>query len=152
MKETPNDYNAVYVAQGTTTTSIGVLFSVSEKTKVHVVPVLKGFDSLGEMRAKLNYSGIDASVYEEMLGRVVVCDQYHFGGYGKYNDKLLKTMEEFFLQTRVPLDPVYTGKVINALLDRIEKGLHDGEKILFIHTGGIQGGEEIAKKEGRILF
>lgn len=152
LKETPNDYDAVYVAQGTTTTSIGVLFSAHQKTKVHVVPVLKGFDSIGEMRSMMNYSGIESSLYEDLLHQVVVCDQYHFGGYGKYTDELLDSMVEFFGQTNVPLDPVYTGKVMYALLDRIHKGLQDGQRILFIHTGGIQGGEGIAKKESRIFF
>lgn len=152
LKETPNDYDAVYVAQGTTTTSIGVLFSANEKTKVHVVPVLKGFDAMGEMRSMLNYSGIESSLYEDLLENVVVCDQYHFGGYGKYTPELLDVMEEFFHQTTIPLDPVYTGKVIYTLMDRIKKGLHDGQRILFVHTGGIQGGIDIAKKESRTFF
>lgn len=152
LKETPNDYDAVYVAQGTTTTSIGVLFSADQRTKVHVVPALKGFDSIGEMRSMLNYSGIESSLYEDLLHRVVVCDQYHFGGYGKYTDELLDAMEHFFLQTNVPLDPIYTGKVMYAIMDRIKGGHHDGQRLLFVHTGGIQGGEGIAKKESRTFF
>jgi 1-aminocyclopropane-1-carboxylate deaminase len=152
MKETPNDYDAVYVAQGTTTTSIGVVFSAAETTKVHVVPVLKGFDSVGEMSSMLNYSGIETSLYEDLLENVVVCDEYHFGGYGKYTDELLDSMEQFFAQTGIPFDPIYTGKALFALLDRIEKGYHDGQRILFVHTGGIQGGVGIAQKESRTFF
>ncbi len=152
LNETPNDFDSVYVAQGTTTTSIGILFSVAQKTSLHVVPVLKGYDSIGEMRALLNYSGIEPSLYEELLEKVLVCDEYHFGGYGKYSVELLDAMEEFFRQTTIPLDPIYTGKALYALMDRIRKGHHDGQRILFIHTGGIQGGESIAQKESRPFF
>ena len=149
LLETPNDYNYIFVAQGTTTTSAGILMAIPEKTKMNVVPVLKGFDAMAEMKNLFNHSGIETSFAIELLNRVEVLTDYHFGGYGKYTLELLDFMETFYEQTTIPLDPVYTGKTMYALFDWIEKFNISNCSILFIHTGGIQGGKMIAKKEGR---
>ena len=40
----------------------------------------------------------------------------------------------------MPLDPIYTGKMVYGVLDLIKKGYFPKEaKILMIHTGGLQG-------------
>ena len=40
----------------------------------------------------------------------------------------------------IPLDPVYTGKLLFGLFDLIKKGYFRPQtKILAIHTGGLQG-------------
>ena len=65
---------------------------------------------------------------------------YHFGGYGKITQELVEFINNFREQTNVPLDPIYTGKMLFGLLDMVK---HDtfarGTKILAIHTGGLQG-------------
>lgn len=142
----------VFVAQGTTTTSAGIALALPENTILHVVPVLKGFDSKQEMRNLYLRSGIEQGMAEEILEKVDVLSEYHFGGYGKYTDELLQFMEQFFTETKIPLDPIYTGKAIYALVDWILKNDVHNASVLFIHTGGIQGGKEIAKKEGRMFF
>lgn len=149
LKETPNDFDYVFVAQGTTTTSIGLALAIPENTNLMVVPVLKGFDSLGEMKSLLGYTGFEVSMIEDVLAKVIVLDEYHFGGYGKYTDELLDFMEQIYSETQLPLDPIYTGKVLYAIQDWVLKNDIKNKRILFIHTGGIQGGKTIAKKEGR---
>ena len=149
LKETPNDFDYVFVAQGTTTTSIGLALAIPENTNLMVVPVLKGFDSLGEMKSLLGYTGFEVSMIEDVLAKVIVLDEYHFGGYGKYTDELLDFMEQIYSGTQLPLDPIYTGKVLYAIQDWVLKNDIKNKRILFIHTGGIQGGNTIAKKEGR---
>lgn len=65
---------------------------------------------------------------------------YHFGGYGKINESLIRFMNTFYTQTGIPLDPVYTGKMLYGIIDMIEKGNFPNKaKILAIHTGGLQG-------------
>lgn len=152
MMETSNDFNHVFVAQGTTTTSAGIAFSLPEKSVLHVVPVLKGFDSKNEMKDLYLKSGIGDETIKELLSKVVVHDQSHFGGYGKYDNTLLDFMEETFIETGIPLDPVYTGKAFYSMINWIEENSISDQSILFIHTGGIQGGKSIAKKEGRTFF
>jgi 1-aminocyclopropane-1-carboxylate deaminase len=40
----------------------------------------------------------------------------------------------------VPLDPVYTGKMVFGVIDLIQKSYFpNNAKILLIHTGGLQG-------------
>ena len=69
-----------------------------------------------------------------------ISDAYHFGGYGKVNDELSQFLNSFYSQTSIPLDPVYTGKMVFGVLDWIEKGYFpENSKILMIHTGGLQG-------------
>lgn len=149
LKETPNDFDYVFVAQGTTTTSIGLALGIAEKTRLMVVPVLKGFDSLSEMKTLLRYTGFESSMIEDVLANVTVLDDYHFGGYGKYTDELLDFMQNKYAETQLPLDPVYTGKVLFALQDWVLKNNLKNKRILLVHTGGVQGGKMIAKKEGK---
>lgn len=69
----------------------------------------------------------------------LVCD-YHFGGYAKVNKELIHFINDFKINTGVPLDPVYTGKMMFGILDMVKNGdFKQGAKILAIHTGGLQG-------------
>ena len=65
---------------------------------------------------------------------------YHFGGYGKINSELITFINQFKERTGIPLDPIYTGKMLFGIVDLIGKGYFKKEsKILAIHTGGLQG-------------
>jgi 1-aminocyclopropane-1-carboxylate deaminase len=49
-------------------------------------------------------------------------------------------MNTFYEQYQIPLDPVYTGKMLFAIFDLIKKKQWRwGKHILAIHTGGLQG-------------
>jgi 1-aminocyclopropane-1-carboxylate deaminase len=49
-------------------------------------------------------------------------------------------MNSFFKQTGIPLDPIYTGKMVYGVIDLIAKNYFPlSSKILMIHTGGLQG-------------
>jgi len=66
--------------------------------------------------------------------------EYHFGGYGKVSDELIRFLNTFYQQTNIPLDPIYTGKMMFGILDLIQKDYFPiNSKILAIHTGGLQG-------------
>ncbi|WP_417942241.1 1-aminocyclopropane-1-carboxylate deaminase/D-cysteine desulfhydrase [Flavobacterium sp. RS13.1] len=65
---------------------------------------------------------------------------YHFGGYGKINLELIEFINAFFEENKVPLDPIYTGKMVFGVIDLIHKNYFPAHsKILLIHTGGLQG-------------
>ncbi len=152
IKEININYDIVFVSQGTTTTSCGILLSLAEKALLHVVPALKGFDSLQEMRDLLNYTLFSEDLTEELLQKVIVHSEYHFGGYGNYNKELIQFIQQFYKSFLVPLDHVYTGKTMFALFSEIEKGNLDNKTIIFIHTGGIQGTKFMEEKEGIFLY
>ena len=49
-------------------------------------------------------------------------------------------MNDFHAQHHIPLDPIYTGKMVYGVMDLIQKNyFKKGSKILLIHTGGLQG-------------
>ncbi|MDO5615846.1 MAG: pyridoxal-phosphate dependent enzyme [Cruoricaptor ignavus] len=77
----------------------------------------------------------------------------HFGGYGKISDAEIRFINEFYCEYNIPLDPIYTGKMMMALLEMIEDGFFPkGSKILAFHTGGLQGingVNQMLKKQGK---
>ena len=65
---------------------------------------------------------------------------YHFGGYAKVNMQLINFINDFRQKTGIPLDPVYTGKLLFGILDLVGKDYFPPQtKILAVHTGGLQG-------------
>jgi len=69
-------------------------------------------------------------------------DTYHFGGYAKVDSKLITFMNHFKAIYNIPLDPVYTAKMMYGIFDAIQIGRISKEaKVLAIHTGGLQGVE-----------
>ncbi|WP_299526325.1 1-aminocyclopropane-1-carboxylate deaminase/D-cysteine desulfhydrase [Winogradskyella sp.] len=67
-------------------------------------------------------------------------NDYHFGGYGKIKPELVAFINRFKKNYDVPLDPVYTGKMMYGIFDLMAKDFFPKQsKILAIHTGGLQG-------------
>lgn len=68
-----------------------------------------------------------------------LCHDYHFGGYAKVNPELIDFMNSFKRNFGIPLDPIYTAKMMYGIFDLLEKGsISKTAKILAIHTGGLQ--------------
>lgn len=121
-------FDYVCTAVGTGGTIAGIINSSTEKQQIIGFSSLKG-DFLSDV--------IRNFVQKENWN--VNCD-YHFGGYGKMTDELIGFLNAFYKQTNVPLDPVYTGKMMYGILDLIQKDYFPPKsKILAIHTGGLQG-------------
>lgn len=117
-------------ALGTGGTAAG-LISASE-ANVLVFPSLK----IKEDEAKqmilqhLSVSEIKAEIISD----------YHFGGYGKVKEELEQFIEQFEKQINIPLEQVYTGKMMFGIYDLVLKGFFKrGEVIVALHTGGLQG-------------
>lgn len=65
---------------------------------------------------------------------------FHRGGYGKFSATDAQRIITFNQQTGVIFEPVYSGKMILALLDLIEQNyFKPHERIVLLHTGGLQG-------------
>jgi 1-aminocyclopropane-1-carboxylate deaminase len=82
------------------------------------------------------------SLINEQVGcnddqRLIVYNDFHFGGYAKMPSPLLNFAEKFTKETAIPLDLVYNAKTMYGLLDLIDKKeIEKGSRILFINTGG----------------
>ncbi len=74
-------------------------------------------------------------------------DDWHFGGFGKWNDELLQFMNDFYRTNNMPLDIVYTSKMMYGLRQMITNGFFATDaRVLCIHTGGLQGNASVKDK------
>lgn len=144
MNEVEKKYDQVCVAGGTGTTMAGMMSSGFE-TKYHLFPALKGGEFLRKaIQQHLVDFGREFSTrgMGKISGRsgLLLQNDYHFGGYGKVQPELIHFMNSFFEKYQIPLDPIYTGKMMYGIFDLIEKGeIEEGTRLLAIHTGGLQG-------------
>jgi 1-aminocyclopropane-1-carboxylate deaminase len=122
------EYDFVCCSIGTGGTISGIINSILPHQKVLGFPALKG-DFLKEEIRK----------FARNENWELITD-YHFGGYGKVNPELIAFINQFYQENKIPLDPIYTGKMVFGVMDLIEKNYFpEHSKILLIHTGGIQG-------------
>lgn len=125
----PFDY--LCTAFGTGGTASG-LISAATDTKVLIFPALK-----------INSAEVlqHVEAFVELQGKKIeVVTDYHFGGYGKETDELTRFIDDFEQKMRIPLEQVYTGKMMYGLVDLIRKGyFRRGDVIVALHTGGLQG-------------
>jgi 1-aminocyclopropane-1-carboxylate deaminase len=152
LSEIDTEFDHIFLAQGTTTTSCGIAFGVSSNQKVHVVPALKGYDSLEEMKMLFAKTGIDQETVSDLMERIVVHPDAHFGGYAKFTSELIGFIRDFYRVHQIKLDPIYTGKAMFELMRQLESSEFDNAKVLFIHTGGLQGIPGVEKRLGEKLF
>ncbi len=125
------DFNFLCVPCGTGTTLAGLIEASSDDHEIFGFSALKGGDFLTRDIERLNISS--------HLNWTVLLD-YHFGGFAKYNEELLQFMENFTARHAIELEQVYTGKMFYGLYDLIRQDhFKAGQKIIAIHTGGLQG-------------
>ena len=97
--------------------------------------VLKGADFLrADIRRWLARVGSSTSDADWSLEAA-----YHGGGYARVGQDLLDFVAYFSRVQKIPLEPVYTGKLLHGLYQRISAGLYaPGSRILVLHTGGLR--------------
>ncbi|AWM14265.1 pyridoxal-phosphate dependent enzyme [Flavobacterium sp. NRK F10] len=128
LNEGDSQFDYVCTAVGTGGTISGIINSSFSNQKILGFSALKGdflSDDIRKFARKNNWELIQ---------------DYNFGGYAKVNEELISFLNELYQKTAIPLDPVYTGKMVYGIIDLIEKGYFpENAKILAIHTGGLQG-------------
>ncbi|MGM3307378.1 1-aminocyclopropane-1-carboxylate deaminase/D-cysteine desulfhydrase [Anabaena sp. WFMT] len=139
--KTAAGFDTICLACGTATTLAGIVLSLNLEQRVIGFPVLKGGDFLiGEINSLLQtylVSGLPAPV-DFLASWELVCD-YHFGGYAKVNEELMRFCQNFNKEHGILLDYVYTGKMFYGVIDLLQQGYFKPGRILLIHTGGLQG-------------
>tara|TARA_R110002126_G_scaffold181187_2_gene329970 strand:- start:65375 stop:66328 length:954 start_codon:yes stop_codon:yes gene_type:complete len=125
-------FDYICCAVGTGGTISGIINSAKKHQNVIGFPALKGDflqDEINQFVDKKNWS---------------LQNEYHFGGYAKYDEALIRFINSFKKETDILVDPIYTGKMVFGILDLVLKNhFEKGSKILAIHTGGIQGIEGV---------
>lgn len=140
-----DNINATHIATavGTATTLAGLLMRRKDQQQIIAVPVIKNMADIPERIAFLTGE-------KEITGLEILND-YHFGGYAKYNDELIDFMNAFYDEHKVPSDFVYTGKMLYGIFDMIKKDhFSKGSRIVCLHTGGLQGNNSLP--QGKLIF
>jgi len=129
LQEEDAIFDYIGVASGTGGTISGIINSIKSHQKVLGFPALKGDFLDAEIQPFIqknkNYQWIN---------------DFHFGGFAKINDELVRFINQFYKQFNIPLDPIYTAKMLYGIEKLITSDtFNKGTKILAIHTGGLQG-------------
>ena len=125
------DFDFLCLPVGTGGTMAGIVKALAGRKKILGFSVLKGAGFLNHEVKKWVGSSFD---------NWSIVEDYHFGGYAKTTDELIKFISEFEKQHQLPLDQVYTAKMMFGVFDLIKKGFFkSGSTILVLHTGGLQG-------------
>lgn len=139
ITEKDNSFDVLAICVGTGGTIAGIINASEAYQNVIGFPVLKGNFLQKEIQqfvSKTNWK---------------LQPDFHFGGYAKYDETLINFINTFYKEYKIPLDPIYTGKMMFGLFDLIKNDyFRIGTKILAIHTGGLQGidgfNERLSKK------
>lgn len=139
LPEIEDVFDVVCCAAGTGTTLAGLALTLKENQTLLGFPALKGGEFLNEEIEKLI---LESRLRPPLaINRQLITD-YHFGGYAKLKPQLLDFIQRFTERTGIPLDPIYTGKMMFGIYDMVEKGnFTAGTTVLAVHTGGLQGWE-----------
>ncbi len=128
LTETKNDFDYICVPVGTGGTIAGLVKASKEYQQVLGFSALKG-----------NFQSSEIAKYTSKTNFKII-DSYSFGGYGKIDIDLIRFINEFKEKTNIPLDPVYTGKMMYGIFDLLKKGyFKENSRIFAVHTGGLQG-------------
>jgi 1-aminocyclopropane-1-carboxylate deaminase len=119
----------------TGSTLAGVVAGLDDYCETLGIAVLKGAGFLvNAVRAGL------AGIHAGHCTRWSIDLDKHGGGYARANPELLAFVAEFARRGGIPVEPVYTGKMMHALYQSIAAGgFARGTRLLALHTGGLQG-------------
>ncbi len=126
-QETEFDYLCLPV--GTVGTMAGMISGLSADKKIIGFPALKGAQFLETEIRTYTQNENWQLMYE-----------YHFGGYAKSTKELIDFIDRFERVHNIPLDPIYTGKMMFGVFDLVKLGFFEKDsKIIVLHTGGLRG-------------
>ncbi len=122
----------ICVSVGSATTLAGILTAAKPGQKILAFPAIKNMSDI-PLRLNELAPGISQNPIEIITG-------YHFGGFAKYDPLLIHFMNNFYEETAIPLDVVYTSKMMFGIRDLIRQHYFPpGANIIALHTGGLQG-------------
>jgi 1-aminocyclopropane-1-carboxylate deaminase/D-cysteine desulfhydrase-like pyridoxal-dependent ACC family enzyme len=136
------DYTHIICAVGTGTMIAGLVRAAKKDQWVVGISVMKNNFQL-DTTVELLAGNAEAS-WE-------IHHDFHFGGFAKYDNILLKYMNDLYRRENIPTDIVYTSKLCFATNELVIKGYFPAEsRILVIHSGGLTGNASLQK--GTLIF
>ncbi|MBK9097259.1 MAG: 1-aminocyclopropane-1-carboxylate deaminase/D-cysteine desulfhydrase [bacterium] len=129
------DFDYVCCACGTGGTLAGLIKGLGGNNNALGFAVLKGASFLRK-NVECLLKNSDTAIYNNWEINL----DYHFGGYAKFDSTLINFINNFYTITKIPIEPIYTGKMLYGIYDLISNGFFKrGTRIIAIHTGGLQG-------------
>jgi len=129
------DHHGWWLAAGTGTTLAGLVIGEAGQGSRRVYGALAGPPSHGvaeEVERLLGEAGVAGADYQ-------LIDASR-GGFGRFDRALAAFMVETEGMGEVALEPVYTAKALMALRLYVDGGhFQRGTRLVFVHTGGLQG-------------
>jgi 1-aminocyclopropane-1-carboxylate deaminase len=130
------DYTHIALCVGTGTTLAGIRNALStSQTIIGFVPMKQSDEQ---------HQYISENLSENRNHDWTLINDTYFGGFGKWNDSLLQFMNEFHDDNKIPLDIIYTSKMMYNLQQMLADNYFSScDKILCIHSGGLQGNASV---------
>ncbi len=138
------NFDYVCCACGTGATITGIILSLINNQKAIGFQALKADSYIkNEVTTGLD-KFLNSTDFLKQQDNWQINEEYHFGGYAKTKQELTDFIAQFKNDNNIPLDPIYTGKMMFGIYDLIKKGkIKKGETIVAVHTGGLQGIEGV---------
>ncbi len=137
IKHLNPDYLCIPV--GSATTLAGII-SVADVKEIIAFPAIKNMHDISKRLQELGVKNFD---------NLNINNEFHFGGFAKKTDELLKFIKDFKNKHNIPLDFIYTGKMMFGIFELAKAGYFSkNTRIVVLHTGGLQGnpGELVISK------
>ena len=114
-------------------TLAGLIAGKRDREQILAIAVLKGGCFIADEVCRLHPAAASIPGWRIAL-------DHHDGGYAKFSPTLWQWVQDFSATTDLPLEPIYSGKAMWGLFRELAAGrIAPGSKIVFIHTGGMQG-------------
>lgn len=132
-------FDALWLAVGSGGTLAGITRSLKPTVQIRAVPVMK--DYLPVKKRVSEY------LDKQQSARISWVENGWYQGFGQFKQADVKQLLELEKQTGVPLDPVYTAKVMRRMFEAYQNNEFSDRHPLFLHTGGLQGRRSISNDE-----
>ena len=143
IEELPWIPESVVVACGTGTTLAGIVTGMQNRGRVIGIAAVQNAEY---MRSDVTKMLLEAT-YPAFENFNILHDYTH-GGFAKSSSELRQFCTQFVEETQIPIEPIYTGKMFYALRQLCLAGqFKRGERVLAIHTGGLQGNRGFQTKQ-----
>ena len=128
-----NHYTHIACSVGTGTMIAGIAQAATTNQSIVGISSIK-------VKDELNNELTDYIKTNSPGKKIELFFNYHFGGYAKNNDELIRFMNQFYQNHSIATDFVYTAKMFFGIMDLIKKDhFKTGSKIIIVHSGGLQG-------------
>lgn len=139
-----NEFTHILCSMGTGTTFKGIASAANASQTVIGIPALKIKEDEQEQFI-LQHAAVSSAAKQ------IVLFDFAGKGYARTDDALLNFMNSFYTKTSIPVDIVYTGKLMQAVIALGEENYFpDQSNLLVIHSGGLQGNNSLPS--GTLLF